>query len=366
MPTTSPKPRVVMIGTSPRNRGGISTVVQSYIADGFLERWNVRYVTTHTEGSKLRKAWFMLRGLVSFAATLGRPPAFVHIHLATRASFWRKLAFIAMATVRSVPIVLHVHGGHFGGYYEEGGRLRRALIRWALSRARAIIALTPSWGRMFLELAPGATVVVIPNPVDIPTLDGAQPRETDSVLFLGRLTHEKGIDVLLDAFEQVVRRRPAATLLIGAPGDSHAIDDELRRRGIDQHVRMLGWVDGDAKDRLFRSVAVFTLPSRAEGLPVGMLEAMAHAMPVVVSRIGGVPDALADGVEGLIVPVGDAAALADALCNLLADPERQRRMGAAGRVRAVAEFDRAAVIARLDDLYAGLLASPASDRERVA
>jgi glycosyltransferase involved in cell wall biosynthesis len=99
---------------------------------------------------------------------------------------------------------------------------------------------------------------------------------------------------------------------------------------------------------------------------VGMLEAMAHAMPVVVSRIGGVPDALADGVEGLIVPVGDAAALADALCELLADPERQRRMGAAGRVRAVAEFDRAAVMARLDDLYAGLLASPASDRERPA
>jgi glycosyltransferase involved in cell wall biosynthesis len=111
---------------------------------------------------------------------------------------------------------------------------------------------------------------------------------------------------------------------------------------------------------------VFTLPSRAEGLPVGMLEAMAHAMPVVVSRIGGVPDALAHGVEGLIVPVGDADALARALCELLDDPERRRRMGAAGRARAVAEFDRAAVIARLDALYAGLAAAHAPDRRRTA
>jgi len=346
-----------MIGTSPLNRGGISTVVQSYIAAGFLERWNVRYLTTHTEGSKFRKAWFMLRGLASFAIVLARPPSFVHIHLATRASFWRKLAFIALSSARRIPIVLHVHGGHFGGYYNEGSRMRRALIRWALAQAKTLIALTPSWGRMFLDIAPGATVVVIPNPVDIPVLDGVSQREEDSVLFLGRLTHEKGIDVLLDAFEDVARRRPAARLLIGAPGNPHAIDDELRRRGIQDHVRMLGWVDGDAKDRLFRTVAVFTLPSRAEGLPVGMLEAMAHAMPVVVSRIGGVPDALADGVEGLIVPVGDARALADALCELLGDPQQQRRMGAAGRVRAVAEFDRAAVVARLDALYAGLAAT---------
>jgi glycosyltransferase involved in cell wall biosynthesis len=355
-----------MIGTSPRNRGGISTVVQSYIAAGFLERWNVRYLPTHTEGSKVLKAWFMLRALVSFVAVLAQPPAFLHIHLATRASFWRKLAFVALSSARRIPIVLHVHGGHFGGYYKEGTPLRRALIRWALSRATAIIALTPSWGRMFLDIVPGANVVVIPNPVDIPVPSGNAQREEDSVLFLGRLTHEKGIDVLLDAFQAVVRRRPAATLLIGAPGDPHAIDDELRRRGIDTHVRMLGWVDGDAKDHLFRTVAVFTLPSRAEGLPVGMLEAMAHAMPVVVSRIGGVPDALADGVEGLIVPVSDAAALADALCELLADPQRQRRMGAAGRARAVAEFDQAAVIARLDDLYSRLVAARTADRQRPA
>jgi glycosyltransferase involved in cell wall biosynthesis len=87
---------------------------------------------------------------------------------------------------------------------------------------------------------------------------------------------------------------------------------------------------------------------------------------VVVSRIGGVPDALADGVEGLIVPVSDAAALADALCELLADPQRQRRMGAAGRARAVAEFDQAAVIARLDDLYSRLVAARTADRQRPA
>jgi glycosyltransferase involved in cell wall biosynthesis len=356
---------VVMIGTSPLNRGGISTVVQSYRAAGFLERWHVQYLTTHTEGPKLRKAWYMLRAVLAFTAVLARPPTFVHVHLATRASFWRKLVFVAMSSLRGIPIVLHVHGGHFEGYYESGGLLRRSLIRWALGQAEMLIALTPSWAAMFRAIVPNATVAVIPNPVDIPEVDPAQQREDDSVLFLGRLTHEKGIDVLLDAFAQVVRRRPGCTLLIGAPGDRHAIDAQLQQRGIERNVRMLGWVDGARKDTLFRTAALFTLPSRAEGLPVGMLEAMAHAMPVIVSRIGGVPDALTHGVEGLIVPPGDAAALAQALCELLGDKERCRRMGAAGRARAVAEFDRAAVIARLDQLYARLSAAHAAGRKRV-
>jgi glycosyltransferase involved in cell wall biosynthesis len=351
-PHTPSKTHVVMIGTSPLNRGGISTVVQSLAAAGLLERWHVRYVTTHTEGSKLRKAAYMLSAIVSFAGVLARPPAFVHVHLATRASFWRKLLFVALSAARGIPIVLHVHGGHFQGYYDQGGSLRRACIRWALSRATLVIALTPRWADTFRAIAPGVAVEVVPNPVDIPVLDASRVRETNTVLYLGRLTHEKGIDVLLDGFAQVVQRHPQAELLIGAPGDPHAIDGELRRLGLERNVRMLGWVDGDRKDALFRTCAIFTLPSRVEGLPVGMLEAMAHAMPVVVSRVGGVPDALSDGVEGRSVPAGDAGALATALCELLDDPERRRRMGDAGRARALAEFDRAAVVAKFDAIYA--------------
>jgi glycosyltransferase involved in cell wall biosynthesis len=290
---------------------------------------------------------------------LARPPAFIHVHMATRASFWRKLLFVALAAPRGIPIVLHVHGGHFQGYYDEGSSLRRSAIRWALSRATVVIALTQTWADAFRAIAPGVSVEVIGNPVDVPTLDATVPRDTRSVLYLGRLTHEKGIDVLLEGFAQVVRRHPDAMLMIGAPGDVHAVDGELRRLRIQDNVRMLGWVDGERKDALFRSCAIFTLPSRVEGLPVGMLEAMAYTMPVVVSRVGGVPDAMSDGVEGLCVRPGDATALAEALCALLDDPARCRRMGEAGRARALAEFDRDAVVAKLDALYARLT-GPAS------
>jgi glycosyltransferase involved in cell wall biosynthesis len=107
--------------------------------------------------------------------------------------------------------------------------------------------------------------------------------------------------------------------------------------------------------RLLAALDVFALSSTYEGLPIALIEAMALGRPAVVTRVGGVPEVLGDGAQGLLVPPRDPAALADGLLRLLGDPGLRDRMGAAARARA-ADFDIRKAVRRMEQVYAGLLA----------
>ena len=118
-------------------------------------------------------------------------------------------------------------------------------------------------------------------------------------------------------------------------------------------ARWAGWLDEAAKDRAFKSADLFAMPSLSEGLPVALLEAMARGLPIVVSRVGGVPEVATDGVDAVLVEPGNSAELASRLGDLVEDPERRRELGeaATGRVRRLADDD---VYGRLDRIYAEL------------
>jgi glycosyltransferase involved in cell wall biosynthesis len=119
-------------------------------------------------------------------------------------------------------------------------------------------------------------------------------------------------------------------------------------------VEWRGWQGEAEKEELLREKAIFVLPSTSEGLPMAVLEAMAWGRAIVATAVGGVPDVLADGVEGLLVPPGDSTALATALTELAADEELRARLGAAARDRA-RRLNAEEVTGRLEAIYAELL-----------
>jgi glycosyltransferase involved in cell wall biosynthesis len=183
-------------------------------------------------------------------------------------------------------------------------------------------------------------------------------------LFLGRLTAKKGLDVLLDAFAQLATRREAALLVIAGDGEERAaVSRRVSALGLDDRVRLPGFVTGEDKRRLLAAADGLVLPSRimadgdAEGLPVALLEGLAAGLLCVASDASGADDVLTDGVDGFIVPQQDVAALAAALLRVhdLASAERSA-VGARARARARA-FDWATVA---DAHYRHLLA-PAID-----
>jgi len=175
--------------------------------------------------------------------------------------------------------------------------------------------------------------------------------------FVGRLVEEKGILDLLAAAKSVLKEFPGIQLLIVGPYDDEKPDalrpDVAERYGLSEQCRFLG-MRHDMPE-LYALMDVLVLPSYREGFPRAPMEASAMGVPAVATDIRGCREAVEHGVNGLLFPVGDAAALAHALVELLTDEPRRRRMGEAGRAMAEERFDEQKVFERVLREYERLL-----------
>lgn len=176
------------------------------------------------------------------------------------------------------------------------------------------------------------------------------------VLAAGALVPRKGFDVLVEALARLERGR----LWIAGGGDEARADLAARidRLGLGERARLLGARD-DVPD-LLAAADVFAMPSRAEGLGIAALEAMAAGLPVVASAVGGLADVVLDGETGRLVPPDDVAALAGALAELLEDPARAALLGTAGRARVAAQFTSERMVDAYEALYREILAEAAA------
>lgn len=345
-----------MLGIHPesKEKGGISTVVETYRAAGLFARWPIRYIGTVVSGSSLAKIGVAASAYFAFARLLiaGRV-GLVHVQMASRASFWRKSIFVLTARMARVPVVLHLHGAEFEQFYrDECGAAAKAFVRHVLSGVERVIVLSSQWRTVIASIAPRARVETIVNPIPIPaTVLAPQAREAGVLLFLGRFGKRKGIFELLQALAIVRQRFANVKLRCGGDGDVAGVRTRIRELGLEQHVEILGWVSGAAKERELRRATIYVLPSYAEGLPMGVLEAMAAGTPTIATDVGGIPEAIDDGVHGLLIRPGDVDALAERIVRLLEDDDLRAELGAAARARAEAVFGTERVIARVEELY---------------
>jgi glycosyltransferase involved in cell wall biosynthesis len=160
------------------------------------------------------------------------------------------------------------------------------------------------------------------------------------VLFVGRLAAMKGVPLLLEAIATVRRVHPDLNVTIAGDGpDRAALEAQAVRLNLADTVHFAGYQSQDAVADLLEAADMLVLPSFAEGVPVVLMEAMASRLPVIASRIAGIPELVEDGVSGLLVPAGDGEAVTRALDRLLGDASLCARMGEAGRAKVEREFD---------------------------
>jgi glycosyltransferase involved in cell wall biosynthesis len=232
-------------------------------------------------------------------------------------------------------------------------------IRRRYPHIDAVVVLNDGERRRFERALKGATpVFTIPNAAVEPT-GPPSPLDRPVVLAAGRLARVKGFDRLVRAYAIVARERPEWRLRICGDGEERAaLAAQIDELGIAGHVELAGTV-GDM-EREMEQASMFVLTSRAEGLPLVMLEAMGKGLPVVSFRSpGGLRQFIEDGVDGIFVKNRDTEALARAIVGLIDDAGERRRLGAAGREKA-RRYGMTAVGARWRALVAGLLAEDRS------
>ena len=278
-----------------------------------------------------------------------------------------KAGFLGRTAARlaRVPRILHTPHGHvFHGYFGPAAtRAFIALERWAARFTERIITLTDAEATQHLALGIGrpGQFVTIPSGVDLARVRRAAAvarplraglgLEADALLIgvASRLAPVKGLTHLVEAMPEILRRCPRAHLLIAGHGEERpALEAQAASLGVADRVRFLGFRED--VEAVIAALDVFALPSLNEGMGRVLIAAMALGVPVVATRVGGVPDVVEDGRQGLLVPPADPAALAEAIAAILGDRMRAAAMGAMGRARAE-RFSLAVMLDRLAVLY---------------
>ncbi|MCX5839559.1 MAG: glycosyltransferase family 4 protein [Deltaproteobacteria bacterium] len=291
-------------------------------------------------------------------------PHIVHTHTSKAGILGRWAAWFCR-----VPVIVHTPHGHvFWGYFKSWQtRLFMLLERWTARITTAIVTLTPQEKEDHLRfrIAPEEKFTVIHSGVDLRTFraDLYPPLEAKALLGIppgmtvvgtvGRLTPVKGQEVLIRAASELICRGEKIFLVLLGNGELRQDLEQLTiRLGIAEYVRFLGWRSDVA--RVMAACDVFCLPSRNEGMGKVLVESMAMGKPIVASRIGGIPDIVRPGENGILVPVGDAAAWAEAIARLCRDPEERRQMGDAG-MQMAPRYSSEEMIKRIDQMYGKLL-----------
>ncbi len=319
------------------------------------------------ELSRTPNPWRDLRVLVRLVRVMREErAAILHAH-STKAGFLGRVA----ARLAGVPVVVFTaHGWAFGEARPWWARAwLAALERIGGALSTRIICVSRHDHALALRFhtAPADRLTVIHNgmdPAPFGRADGRAIRQTLAlgsgpvITFVGRFAAQKDPLTLLEA----MRRLPAGTLLMVGEGPlRRRVEREVRTHALEGRVILLE-PRPDIPEILAAS-DVFVLPSRWEGLPLVIIEAMMAGLPVVATRVGGVGELVEDGVTGLLEPPAHPQALADALQRLLADAALRARMGAAGRDRALREFQLDRMVRDTARLYETLLAAAAPASE---
>jgi glycogen(starch) synthase len=227
----------------------------------------------------------------------------------------------------------------------------RTVGRWTFDSANVIFCYTDEDRRRLRELGVNASIAVVPNGIDTSRftpegpLDSALDVHGPVVLFVGRLVDGKQPEVAVSAFAEVHEQYPNATLVVAGEGPCREqLESRVAEAGLDSAVRFLGHVAYDRMPTIYRSADVLLLPSRAEGLPRTVLEALASGVPVVVSDLPVLEKVVAGA--GITVDSDDTAGFALALDDLLSRPERREEYGRVGRERVAAAHDWKSTVAR--------------------
>ncbi len=332
------KYHVVMSGPTPPAIGGMASVLFDMNNSSLASRVNLQLFDTKKATQENRsivtaiihrfKLWYgWLRIIKRSNHTIA------HIHTCSGLSFFLDSLLMLLAKAKGVKGVLHIHGAKFDEFLDDLTPIKKKLAFWFLRIADAVVVLSEEWRNTLEARVSGAKYIVIANGVPIPKVSSAIIASSSiRVLFLGNLCQRKGVWDLLTVAEKL----PSGIkiFLVGGEEDigigkkikTHIADNQLTEK-----IEWMGTSVGKEKLRWFIDTDIFILPSYAEGLPISLLEAMAYAMPVITTPVGGIPSVIQHMKNGVLVQPGDAEEIMEAILLLSNDLDLRQHLGAAGR-----------------------------------
>ncbi len=312
---------VIMTGPSLEVKGGISGFAKYYIKEDFSEKFRIIYHSTTVDGNKIKKLFFYIKSVFIFILKLisDRKIKIVHICSSSEGSFYRKAVILFLSKAFGKKAIFHIHGSRF---YNKAHFLRRFCVKKALDISDSVLVLSKEWVIALKRMTNNKNIKMIPNAVDTScfkiTVAGKESHGLN-ILAVSKLTKQKGTYDILDIVPLVVKEMPEVKFYFAGNGELEKVKALCKARGIENNVVLLGWLDRDRLVEVFKDASIFILPSYQECFPVSILEAMAAGLPVISTRVGGIPEMIEDGRNGFLVEPGKTQELYKRIMELLKD-----------------------------------------------
>lgn len=351
------KIKVLVVAPGRRSKGGISVAVAATLNSSEIASIDTVWIETMDDRSSIHKMLALFTALMIYIIKI---PFFdiVHVHTSSGTSFYRKSLFMAIAILFRKPFILHIHPSHFIKFVEKSGRISKWYIQRFSQLAAAVIALSAGTARSLQSLLNVDSVEVLPNPCPYSVIsqneDKSNPPE---ILFAGKLMAAKGCFELINAFAQVKAKLPKSRLVMAGNGEVQRFRKFAEVKGLGDYITFTGWIDEDDLLSSYRRATVFCLPSHSEGLPVSILEAMSQGLTVIATPVGGVPDIIKHGYNGILVPVMNESALADSLIFSLSNEQFRSDIGKNATDTIKNNYSKEIIGRKLLSIYMGLLSA---------
>ena len=352
---------VIVVGTSAK--GGMEAVIDNHFTNGLYDHRNVQLIISNSDGSALKRIYFGVFALIRLLVAIANTKSIiVHMHGSERGSIYRKAVYLFIIKLFGKKAVFHSHGAEFKHFYDVNSGMYRFLVRYILDNCDAIFVLSKYWKNYMFEIAHPKIVEIINNfPTrvfeDFYDKRNISAKESLNFLYLGYVGERKGIYDLVDAVEILLQRRvDNFTIKVAGNGEVEQLKTILKEKNIEQQFEVLGWITGDYKSKLMAESDVLILPSYNEGLPIAILEAFSAGIPVISTPVGGIPDAIEDSINGLLVNPGSSIEIADAIEHCLLDRDHLQSMMVEANKLYRSEYCAQVNIDRIDHLYSKLFA----------
>lgn len=343
--------KVLVVATSRKTRGGITSVVKAHETGEQWKKYHCRWIQTHRDGNAVRKLWYLVTAIIEYLCLL---PFYdiIHIHAGLKISIKRKIIFARIAKLFKKKIIIHFHPATEKHLFDDAFKND---IKRLFDYADLLLVLSPQWIRWINEAYPEKhfKMQVLFNPC--PKVNRDFSKKKNNILFAGTLTERKGYNRLLEAFSKVAAKHPDWKLVFAGNGEldkAHKLQAELNIP--DSQIIYLGWVTGKEKEKAFQEASIYCLPSWGEGFPMGVLDAWAYGVAVVTTPVGGLMDIVEDGISGLLYDVHDIDKLSQCLDLLMNSEELRRKIVKEADKYVDNEFSIKTITAQLDSIYSSI------------
>lgn len=288
---------ILMVGPASESKGGIATVIANFKKK--YQGNTVFYLDSWKEDKRLTTSFKSI--YIISTKIKEKKIDVVHFHVAQKGSFYRK-AILASRVPKETKKLFHMHASQFDMFYENSTSLVKSYIRRTLDSLDGLVVLSEEWAR-FYETLTHTPITIIENAVEIPEKTDYDSHST-IIITLGRIGKRKGSYDSLQLAKKINPLFPDIQFILYGDGEIEKVTQQIKEENI-TNVCLGGWIEKEMQESILKASLLHLLPSYHEGLPMSILESMSYGVPNLTSNVGGIPQVLCDGVNGMMVNPGN-------------------------------------------------------------